>query len=90
MRQRYHTIIRPEASGWFVGWVEEVPGTITAGRTVDECRENLRDSLSLMIETYRDQARAGLTPDCILEPVEIDVDDGRPLPDSQPQFAQPA
>ena len=87
MRQRYHTIIRPEANGWFVGWVEEVPGTITTGRTVDECRENLRESLSLMIETYRDEARVGLTPDCIMEPVEIDVDDARPLPNSQPQFA---
>jgi predicted RNase H-like HicB family nuclease len=83
MRQRYHTIIRPQSNGGFIGWVEEVPGTITAGRTVDECRTNLRDSLSLMIETYRDEARAGLTPDCIMEPVEIDVEDARPL--SRPQ-----
>ena len=83
MRQRYHTIIRPQSNGGFIGWVEEVPGTITAGRTIDECRLNLRDSLSLMIETYRDEARAGLTPDCILEPVEIDVEDGRPVQHSQ-------
>jgi predicted RNase H-like HicB family nuclease len=79
MRQRYHTIIRPGANGWFVGWVEEVPGTITAGRSIAECRENLKDSLSLMIETHRDEARAGLTPDCIMDSVEIDVDDHRPL-----------
>jgi predicted RNase H-like HicB family nuclease len=75
MRQRYHTIYRPEQNGWFVGWVEEVPGTITHGRSLSECRENLRHSLSLMIETYRDEARAGLTDRCIEEALEIDVDD---------------
>ena len=75
MRQRYHTIIRPEPNGWFVGWVEEVPGTITSGKSLSECRDKLRRSLSLMIETYRDEARAGLTAGCILEAVEIEVDD---------------
>jgi predicted RNase H-like HicB family nuclease len=75
MRQQYHTIIRPEPNGWFVGWVEEVPGTITTARSLDACRDNLRQSLSLMIETYRDQARAGLTDECIQESLEIEVDD---------------
>ena len=75
MRQRYHTIFRPESNGWFVGWVEEVPGTITHGKSLDECRDNLRQSLELMLETYRDEARAGLTDGCIEEALEIDVSD---------------
>ena len=73
MKQRYHTIIKPEANGWFVGWVEEIPGTITQGRSLDECRRNLRDSLELMVETHRDEARQGLDPSCIQEAIEIDV-----------------
>jgi predicted RNase H-like HicB family nuclease len=75
MRQRYHTIFRPEQNGWFVGWVEEVPGTITHGKSLAECRDNLRQSLETMLETYRDEARAGLTDGCIQEALEIDVDD---------------
>jgi predicted RNase H-like HicB family nuclease len=75
MRQQYHTIFRPELNGWFVGWVEEVPGTITHGRSLEECRQNLRHSLATMIETYRDEARSGLTDGCIQEALEIDVDD---------------
>jgi predicted RNase H-like HicB family nuclease len=75
MRQRYHTIFRPEQNGWFVGWVEEVPGTITHGRSLEECRDNLRQSLELMLETYRDEARSGLTDGCIQEALEIDVED---------------
>ena len=78
MRQRYHTIIKPSANGWFVGWVEEVPGTITHGRSLDECRANLKDSLQLMVETNRDTARLGLDPSCILESIEIDLADTTP------------
>jgi predicted RNase H-like HicB family nuclease len=73
MKQRYHTIIKPEPNGCFVGWVEEIPGTITQGRSLDECRRNLRDSLELMVETHRDEARQGLDPSCIQEAIEIDV-----------------
>ena len=73
MKQRYHTIIKPEANGCFVGWVEEIPGTISQGRSLDECRRNLKDSLKLMVETHRDEARLALDPSCIQEPMEIEV-----------------
>ena len=73
MIQRYHTIIRPQPNGWFVGWVEEIPGTITYGQSLEHCRANLRESLQLMVETHRDEARMGLDPSCILEPIEIEV-----------------
>ena len=78
MIQRYHTIIKPQPNGWFVGWVEEIPGTITHGRSLDECRANLKDSLQLMVETHRDEARIGMDPSCILEPIEIDVAEDQP------------
>jgi len=74
MRQRFHTIIRPE-HGLFVGWVEEIPGTITHGKSITECRERLRDALQLMLETHRQEARLGLSPRCIQESIELEVDD---------------
>ncbi len=74
MKQRYHTIIKPQ-QGWFVGWVEEIPGTITHGKSLDECRRNLKDSLNLMLQTQRDEARLGLDHSCIQEAIEIDVVD---------------
>lgn len=73
VRQSYHTIIKPESNGWFVGWVEEIPGTITTGKTLDECRRNLKDALQLMVETHRDEARVALDPSCIQEAIEIEV-----------------
>ena len=56
-----------------MGWVEEVPGTITQAKSLSECRRNLKDALRLMIETHRDEARQGLDPSCIQEAIEIDV-----------------
>jgi predicted RNase H-like HicB family nuclease len=73
MKQRYHTIIKPQRTGWFVGWVEEIPGTITHGKSLAECRENLREALQLMIDTHRDEARRALDPSCIQEAIEIET-----------------
>jgi predicted RNase H-like HicB family nuclease len=84
MKQRYHTIIKPDVNGSFVGWVEEVPGALTHGRSLDECRDRLRSALRLMLETHRDEARQGLDPSCIQEAIEIDLPEPQSLPE---QFA---
>jgi len=77
MKQCYHTIFMERPDGWFVGWVEEIRGTMTAGHSLDECRRNLRDALQLILQTHRDEARGpvarGLS--CIEESIEIDLDD---------------
>ena len=80
MRQTYHTIIKPESTGFFVGWVEEIPGTLTHGRSLNECRRKLRNALLLMVETHRDEARIALDASCIQEPIEIDTSELRVPP----------
>ena len=72
MKQTYHTIIKPDRLG-FVGWVEEMPGAITHGRSLDECRTNLKDALQLLLESHRDEARQALDATCIEEPLEIEA-----------------
>jgi predicted RNase H-like HicB family nuclease len=72
VRQCFHSIIKPEGTGRFVGWVEEIPGTLSGGHTLDECRKNLRDALMLMVQVHRDEARIALDASCIEEPIEID------------------
>jgi predicted RNase H-like HicB family nuclease len=42
---------------WWVGYVEELPGAHTQGRTLDEGRENLKEATRLIIEANRDLAR---------------------------------
>jgi predicted RNase H-like HicB family nuclease len=41
--------------GWVMAQVEEVPGTISQGRTRPEARENVIDALRLMLRPEPDQ-----------------------------------
>ena len=75
MRQCFHSIIKPRTDGSFVGWVEEMPGTITRARTLDECREKLRESLKLIIETNRSEARLWVDQTCMQEEVAVETPD---------------
>ena len=42
---------------WWIGSVEELPGALTQGRTLDGARENLKDEVRLVIEGNRELAR---------------------------------
>jgi len=41
-----------------MGYVEELPGANTQGRTLEEARENLKEALSLILEANRSLTRA--------------------------------
>ncbi len=58
-----------------MGWVEEIPGTITQGKSLGECRARLREALQIMLETHRQEARLGLSSQCIQESIEVEVED---------------
>ena len=39
---------------WYVGWVEEIPGVNTQGRTLRAARKNLQEALALILEANRE------------------------------------
>jgi predicted RNase H-like HicB family nuclease len=39
---------------WFVGQIEEIPGVLTQGKTIDETKENLLDALDLYLAAQRE------------------------------------
>ena len=41
---------------WYVGWIEELPGAITQGATLNEARENLQEAVALVLEARRELA----------------------------------
>lgn len=57
MKQTYTAVIRQD-EGWWIGWIEEVPGVNSQGRTRAELRLNLRSALSEALEMNRADARA--------------------------------
>ncbi len=43
------TAVFEQDGGWWIGYLEELPGANTQGRTLDEARENLKDAVRLLI-----------------------------------------
>ncbi|MCX5993520.1 MAG: type II toxin-antitoxin system HicB family antitoxin [Chloroflexi bacterium] len=41
---------------WYAGYVEELPGANTQGRTIKEVRANLKEAITLIIEANKDLA----------------------------------
>ncbi len=48
------TAIFEQVGEWWLGYVEELPGANTQGKTLGEARENLREAVQLIIEVNRE------------------------------------
>jgi predicted RNase H-like HicB family nuclease len=55
--QNFTAVIRQD-EGWWIGWVEEIPGVNSQGKTRDELLKNLRSALHEALELNREEARA--------------------------------
>ena len=55
--QTYNAVIRKD-EGWWIGWVEEIPGVNSQGNTRAELLKNLRSALREAIEMNREEARS--------------------------------
>ena len=53
----YTAIIEKVDNGWYMGQCEQVPGAITQGRTVDEVKENLKEAISLVLESEKEHCQ---------------------------------
>jgi predicted RNase H-like HicB family nuclease len=51
---REFTGVIEKRGNWYVGYVEELPGVNTQGRTLKEVRENLREATQLIMEANRE------------------------------------
>jgi len=54
--QREFTSVIEKRGNWYIGYVEELPGVNTQGKTLKEVRENLKEALYLIIEANRELA----------------------------------
>ena len=58
----------------YTGFVEELPGANTQGKTLDEARANLREAVTLVLEANREIAeRALVGHDVLREPLLLPV-----------------
>ena len=57
MNSHYTAVIKQDG-GWWIGWVEEIPGVNCQGKTRTELQKNLRSALKEALEFNREDALA--------------------------------
>ena len=70
MNEKYTAVIKEE-DGWWVGWIEEVPGVNCQERTKDELLESLREVLIEALEFNRQEARDAAEGEFSEEPLAL-------------------
>ena len=51
--KREFTAVYKKQGKWYLGWVEEISGVNTQGKTLEEAKENLQEALILVLEANR-------------------------------------
>ena len=68
------TAVFEKTEGWYVGYVEELPGANTQGKTLEETRENLRDAVELILISNRELTERDLVgKNVIREEISVDI-----------------
>ena len=55
----------------FSAYVPDLPGCISTGKTVDETEQNIKEAISLYIETIRESGEAVPEPKTTAKPVTV-------------------
>lgn len=70
MHNEFTAIIEKD-EGWYIAYCPEVPGANGQGKTIEECKTNLAEAISLILEDRRQDAMRGLSEDAIREVVAV-------------------
>jgi predicted RNase H-like HicB family nuclease len=62
MKRSFTAIIKQD-EGWWIGWVQEIPGVNSQGKTRAELLKNLRSALKEALEFNREDALAAAKTD---------------------------
>jgi predicted RNase H-like HicB family nuclease len=70
MKRHFNAVIKRN-QGWWIGWVEEIPGVNSQGKTRAELVRNLRSALKEALQLNRDEALAAAQKDYEEEPILV-------------------
>ena len=66
------TAIFEKDEEWYIAYCPEIPGANGQGKTLDECRKSLSDSISLILEDRRNDVLRGVPENAIKEVVTVE------------------
>jgi predicted RNase H-like HicB family nuclease len=56
-KKQHYTAVFEKTGEWWIGYIEELPGANTQGKTLEETRENLKEAAHLIIEANKELTR---------------------------------
>lgn len=62
MKRSFSAVIKQD-EGWWIGWIEEIPGVNSQGKTRAELLKNLRSALKEALEFNREEALSAAKSD---------------------------
>src|SRR6476660_8823883 len=71
MRNEFTAVIERASEGGYWAYCPEIPGANGQGETVDECRQNLREAIALILQDRREDGLRGVPADAIRKTVKI-------------------
>ncbi len=71
MRNEFTAIIEKDGD-WYIAYCPEVPGANGQGRTKDECRQNLAEAITLILEDRREDGLRGIPDEAIKETIVLE------------------
>ena len=58
---------------WYIGWVDEVPGAFSQGKTIKEVEENLQEAVQLILESQREIQAKVISGKIIKKQIQVQV-----------------
>ena len=70
MTNQFTAIVERDGE-WFIAFCPELPGANGQGKSKDECLENLKEAIALILEDRREEGLRGVPEDAIQEIVTV-------------------
>jgi predicted RNase H-like HicB family nuclease len=64
-------VFEPAREGGYTCFVEEIPGAISQGETIEEARANLIEALELVLECQRELAKKEVSPNAVRQTIAM-------------------
>lgn len=64
-------VFEPAPEGGYTCFIEEIPGAISQGETLEEAKANVLDALKLVLQCQRELAEKNLSPKAVREMIKF-------------------
>lgn len=69
----YKVIVEPQEEGGFTGFVPKLPGCVTQGETYEETISNLKEAITLYLETLNERQGKFIYDDTHIAEVSVSL-----------------